>query len=107
MKNVVGNWQFSPIYTFQSPEIRDGAERHGLQPERRLGFRPRRVFNPPGVPNTVSTVTPLTNSAGATVAYVANNPDRPVHQAGSGVYGDGRPQHAGYSATSTTGTSRC
>ena len=20
MKNIVGNWQFSPIYTFQSPE---------------------------------------------------------------------------------------
>jgi len=87
MKNVVGNWQFSPIYTFQSPEyatVQDGADANlngDSAPDRAA------ILNAAGVPNTASTVTALKNSAGATVAYVANNPNAQYIAAGSGVYG--------------------
>ncbi len=87
MKNIVGNWQFSPIYTYQSPEyatVQTGADANlngDSAPDRPA------LFNQAGVPNTASTVTALKNSAGATVAYVANNPNAQYIAAGSGVYG--------------------
>ncbi|MFZ0704701.1 MAG: TonB-dependent receptor [Candidatus Korobacteraceae bacterium] len=87
MKNVVGNWQFSPIYTFQSPEyatVQSGTDSNlnGDSASDRAA-----LFNAAGAPNTASTVTPLMNSAGAVVAYVADNPNAQYIAAGSGVYG--------------------
>jgi hypothetical protein len=46
----------------------------------------RAVINPAGNPGTSSTVTPLLNSAGKTVGYVAANPNARYIQAERGVY---------------------
>jgi hypothetical protein len=87
MKNVVGNWQFSPIYTFQSPEyatVQSGTDANlngDSAPDRAA------IYNAAGVPNTYSNVTPLMNSAGATVGYVANDPSAQYVASGPGVYG--------------------
>ena len=85
MKNVVGNWQFSPIYTFQSPEyatVQSDADANlngDSAPDRAAMLQPGWRCRTPS-----STVTALKNSAGATVAYVANNPTAQYIQAGSG-----------------------
>jgi hypothetical protein len=84
MKNLVGNWQFSPIYTFQSPEyatVQSNADANlngDSAPD-------RAVVNPAGVVGTSSLVTPLKNSAGGTVAYLATNPNAYYIQAGAGA----------------------
>jgi Carboxypeptidase regulatory-like domain/TonB dependent receptor len=90
MKNIVGNWQFSPIYTFQSPEYAtvqsnsDSNLNGDSAPD-------RAIVNNGGVVGTSTTVTALTNSAGATVAYLANNPNAYYIQAGPGALAtDGR-----------------
>ncbi len=88
MKNIVGNWQFAPIYTFQSPEyatVQSNADANlngDSAPD-------RAVINPAGVPNTSSLVTPLKNSAGATVAYLATDPTAYYIQAGAGALATG------------------
>ena len=84
MKNLVGNWQFSPIYTFESPEyatVQSGGDANGNGD----AAGDRAILNPGGIANTGSGVTPLTNSAGATVAYLATNPTAQYIQAGSGA----------------------
>lgn len=74
LKNVVGNWEVAPIYTYQSPEYAtvqsaDDANLNGdSAPD-------RTIINPNGVKGTGSDVTPLTNSSGVTVAYLAKNPN--------------------------------
>jgi hypothetical protein len=45
----------------------------------------RVILNPSGVPGTSSDVTVLKNSAGATVAYLANNPNAEFIRAQSGA----------------------
>jgi hypothetical protein len=73
MKNLVGNWQFAPIYTFESPEyatVQSGLDVNGNGD----AAGDRVVYNPAGIAGTGSDVTPLTNSAGQVVAYQANNP---------------------------------
>jgi hypothetical protein len=45
----------------------------------------RTIINPNGVTGTSSTVSPLTNSAGQVVAYLANNPNAQYIQAGLGA----------------------
>ncbi len=54
MKNVVGNWQFSPIYTFQSPEY---ATCRAAADSNLNGDSPAIVasYNPAGVAGTTST----------------------------------------------------
>jgi len=85
MKNILGNWQLSPIYTYQSPEmvtVQSNADSNlngDSAPD-------RAVFNNSGIPGTSSTVTALKNSNGATVAYLANNPTAQYIQAGAGAY---------------------
>ncbi len=72
-KNVLGNWEAGPIYTYQSPEwqtvqsVRDVNGNGDTAGD-------RAVFNPKGVPGTSSDVTALKNTGGAIVAYLANNP---------------------------------
>ncbi len=84
MKNIVGNWQVSPIYTYQSPEmttVQSNADANlngDSAPD-------RAVFNNSGIPGTASTVTALKNSHGATVAYLANTPTAQYIQAGPGA----------------------
>ncbi len=54
MKNIVGNWQFSPIYTFQSPEY--ATVQTGVDSNLNGDSAPDRpaMFNSAGVPNTAS-----------------------------------------------------
>ena len=73
MKNVVGNWQISPIYTYQTGQwmsVQSGTDSNGNGDS----AGDRAIFNPGGIPNTGSDVTALTNTAGDTVAYLAANP---------------------------------
>jgi hypothetical protein len=85
MKNVVGNWQASPIYTYQSPElatVQSGADAN-LNGD---AAGDRSIINSSATNNNISTtVTPLMNSAGATVGYLANNPNAYYIQAGPGA----------------------
>ena len=84
MKNIVGNWQFSPIYTFQSPEYAtvQSAQDANLNGD---SAPDRAVYNASGAVGTSTTVTPLMNSNGDTVAYLANNPNAQYIQAGPGA----------------------
>ena len=83
-KNIVGNWEFEPIYTFQSPEyatVQSNADANlngDSAPD-------RAIVNAGGVVGTATTVSPLKNSSGATVAYLANNPSAYYLQAGPGA----------------------
>ena len=84
VKNLVGNWEFAPIYTYQSGEyytVQSGIDSN-LNGD---SASDRAVDNPAGVPGTSTGVTALKNSAGATVAYLANNPNAQYIQAGAGV----------------------
>jgi hypothetical protein len=49
----------------------------------------RTIINPSGDPNKGSAVTELTNSAGATVGYLATNPSARYIEAGAGAYANG------------------
>ena len=83
-KNLVGNWEFAPIYTVESPEYAT------VQSELNSNlagdsFSDRVIFNPGGVSGTGSGVSPLTNSQGQVVGYRANNPNAQYIVAGIGA----------------------
>jgi hypothetical protein len=84
MKNIVGNWNFSPIYTYESPEWADvqSALDANLNGD---SAGDRAIINPAGVPGTGSDVTALTNRAGNVVAYLADNPSAQYIRAGAGA----------------------
>jgi hypothetical protein len=80
-KNLLGNWQFSPIYTYESPEW--VTPQSGLDSNLNLDSAGDRVvLNPSGVRGTGAGVTALMNTAGDTVAYLAN----PLPGGGSAQY---------------------
>jgi hypothetical protein len=84
-KNLLGNWEIAPIYTVESPEIADcqsgsDANLNGDSAGDRC------VFNPAGTPGIGSGVTALKNTGGATVAYLAKNPNAQYVTAGSGAF---------------------
>jgi hypothetical protein len=92
MKNIVGNWNISGTYTFQSPEyatVQSGVDSN-LNND---SAGDRSIINPAGASNMGSGVTPL-NAAGQVVAagsadivaYVAKNPGARYIQAGLGAY---------------------
>jgi Carboxypeptidase regulatory-like domain len=73
LKNVVGNWELAPVYTYQTgtlATIQSGVDSN-LNGD---SAGDRAIVNPSGNPNIGSGVTPLTNSAGDTVAYLVSNP---------------------------------
>ena len=83
-RNVMGNWLFAPIYTYQTGEpadVQSGVDAN-LNGD---SAGDRTIFNPKGVPGTGSGVTALTNSSGATVAYLANDPNAQYITAGKGA----------------------
>jgi hypothetical protein len=84
MRNIVGNWGFSPVYTYESPQWAtvQSAVDSNLNGD---SAGDRAVFNPHGVPGTGSDVTPLLNTGGATVGYLANNPNAQYIVAGAGA----------------------
>jgi len=74
VKNVVGNWELAPIYTYETgtlvtPQSSIDANLNGDS------AGDRAILNPAGTVNVGSGVTPLKNSAGQTVAYLAENPN--------------------------------
>ena len=84
VKNLIGNWEFAPVYTYQTGEWatvesnRD-ANLNGDAAGDRV------VFNASGIKNTGTDVTALKNTGGATVAYLANDPTAMYIRAGSGA----------------------
>ncbi|HEY1336085.1 MAG TPA: TonB-dependent receptor, partial [Bryobacteraceae bacterium] len=73
IKNIAGNWELAPIVTYQTgtlatvQSVVDADLNGDSAPD-------RAILNPTGVLNAGSGVTPLTNSSGAVVAYLVNNP---------------------------------
>jgi hypothetical protein len=74
LKNLAGNWEIAPVYTFQSGQhvtpqsTVDSNLNHDTAPDRVM-------VNAAGNPNLGTTATPLTNSRGDRVAYLAVNPN--------------------------------
>jgi hypothetical protein len=88
LKNVVGNWEFAPIYTYQSATLVD--IQSGVDANLNADSAGDRAFvNPNGAANVGSGVTALTNSSGDIVAYLANNPNARYIQAGAGQLPNG------------------
>ena len=101
LKNVVGNWTISPIYTYESPEyvtVLSGINSN-LNGDS-AAYIDRAIINPAGVPNTSSKVTAqrATNLYGLCtpgtqtttcqadiVGYVASNPTAYYIQGGQGT----------------------
>ncbi len=84
MKNVVGNWQVTPIYTYQSPEY--ATCQSGTDSNLNGDSAPDRCdVNPLGTPGTSTGVSALKNSFGQTVAYLANDPTAQYITAGAGA----------------------
>ena len=87
-KSVLGNWVLSGMYTAESPQY--ATVQSGLDSNRNLdGATDRVVVNPGGADRTGSDVTPLTNSSGGVVGYLANNPSARYVKAGAGVHPNG------------------
>ena len=89
-KNGIGNWTIVGTYTAESPEyvtVQSGVDSN-LNGD---SAGDRTIFNPSGAPGTGSGVTALHNTAGATVAYLAKNPNAQYIVAGPGALAtDGR-----------------
>jgi hypothetical protein len=73
LKNTLGNWEFAPIYTYQSGQWVDAqsADDANLNGD---AAGDRTIFNPKGQSGTDSPVNALTNSGGHVVAYCACGP---------------------------------
>jgi hypothetical protein len=86
LRNGVGNWEVSGSYMLESGEW---ATPQGGGVDANVNgdaAADRVILNPSGVPGTSSDVTPLHNSSGATVAYMANNPTAEFIRAQFGAY---------------------
>ena len=89
MKNLIGNWELAPIYTYESPEY--FTVQSGIDSNQNGDSAPdRTILNPNGAPHTGSGVfgvdrTGARTSGSATVAYVATNPNAEYVQAGLGA----------------------
>jgi hypothetical protein len=92
MKNVVGNWNISGTYTYQSPEF--ATVQSGVDSNLNGDALDRTIVNPAGDPRVGSGVTGY-NAAGKVstgndiVAYVANKPNARYIVAGLGAYATG------------------
>jgi hypothetical protein len=86
-KNLIGNWLYTATYIYESPEY--ATVQSGLDSNLNGDSAgDRAIVNPAGNPNLGTGVTALTNSAGQTVAYVANNPNARYIAAGLGSFGN-------------------
>ncbi len=86
-KNLLGNYQFIPVYTWETGQW--GTVQSGLDSNLNGDSAPdRAIFNAGGQKGVGSGVTALANTAGYTVAYLANNPDAQYIRAGYGAYAD-------------------
>ena len=81
LKNLVGNWEIAPVYIFQTGQL--ATPQSGVDANLNKDSAPDRVFiNPNGSEGIGSGVAALTNSAGETVAYLADNPSAKYVSAG-------------------------
>jgi hypothetical protein len=74
MKNIVGNWEVAPVYTYQTgtlATVQSGVDSN-LNGD---SAGDRTIVNPSGNNNVGSGTTALTNSAGQTVAFLVSNPN--------------------------------
>ncbi|HEV2402383.1 MAG TPA: carboxypeptidase regulatory-like domain-containing protein [Candidatus Sulfotelmatobacter sp.] len=84
-KNILGNYQFIPVYTYETGQW--GTVQSGTDANLNGDSAPdRAIYNPKGQKGVGSDVTPLTNSAGYTVAYQAVNPNARYIVASYGAY---------------------
>jgi hypothetical protein len=89
MRNVVSNWTFAPIYTYESPEFATvlNGTNSLIAPGSDGSYMGRPVYNSHGAFNTVSKVSPIMSGTNI-VGYQAVNPNAMYIQAGAGTYGD-------------------
>jgi hypothetical protein len=95
-RNVIGNWNFSPLYTFESGEwvtVQSGQDVNLNIDD----AGDRVIYNAAGVPGTGSDVTPLCRIAacssplaGPVVGYLATNPNAQYIRGGPGALADTR-----------------
>jgi hypothetical protein len=91
MKNIVGNWNVSATYTYQSPAF--ATPQSGIDSNLNNDNVDRTIVNPAGQANASTTVHAV-SATGATlpsgsagiVAYVANNSNARYVQAGQGAF---------------------
>ncbi|HVW07519.1 MAG TPA: carboxypeptidase regulatory-like domain-containing protein [Bryobacteraceae bacterium] len=88
LREVAGGWSIAPIYTWESPEWVTALSQVDSN-ENFDFFSDRAIVNPAGTAGTGSGYTPLTNSAGNVVAYLADNPNARYIAAGPGAYANG------------------
>ncbi len=83
-KNLIGNWEIAPLYTFQSSVYY--TPQSGVDSNLNGDSAPdRTILNPKGIPGTGSGVTALKNSQGQTVAYLVTHPNAQYIEAGLGA----------------------
>jgi hypothetical protein len=94
MKNIVGNWNVSGTYTYETPEY--ATVQSNIDSNLNGDSAGDRVIvNPAGAANVGSDVTgynalgQVASSSGSIVAYVANNPNARYIVAGSGAIANG------------------
>jgi hypothetical protein len=102
LKNIVGNWEGSPIYTYESPEYATALSGVNSNQNGDSATIDRPIINPNGVKGTGSAVNAVystsipcpaptdgsptpTQCAANTVGYVAANPNAYYIQAGAGT----------------------
>lgn len=84
VRHVLGGFNFSGTYTLESGQkatVLSGIDSNGNGD----AAADRAIRNPNGVRGTGSAVTALTNTAGAIVGYLADNPNAEYIQAGAGA----------------------
>jgi hypothetical protein len=88
MKNIVGNWEIAPIYTYQTGTL--VTVQSGLDSNLNGDTAgDRTIVNPLGNPAVGSGTKALLNSAGQTVAFLVNNPAAGYIVAPKGVIATG------------------
>jgi hypothetical protein len=98
LKNVVGNWEVAPIYTYESPEYATALSGVNSNQNGDSATIDRPIVNPSGVKGTGSAVTPIYSTTLASqctppastcsanlVGYLANNPNAYYIQAAAGT----------------------
>jgi Carboxypeptidase regulatory-like domain/TonB dependent receptor len=102
LKNIVGNWTVSPIYTYESPEYATALSDQNSNLNGDSAIIDRTIINPNGKKGTASTVSPqfaanlanlcataddptATQCTANTVGYVADNPNAYYIQAAPGT----------------------
>jgi hypothetical protein len=84
LKNIVGNWIVSPIYSYESPEYATVLSGVNSNLNGDSSVIDRVIVNPNGTPGTGSAVTAITSGT-AIVGYTATNPNAYYIEAAAGT----------------------